>query len=132
MNKDVSHRAASQEIYYPRFVAFYTWMTSRPRVRQYEDPLRRETVGQAQGVVLEVGVGGGQNFPFYDAERVVRVEAAEPDEAMLVVARRRLADAPIPSRSRVLRSRTSRFPTRFSTAWWQHSSSVPYVIRSAV
>ena len=96
MTNDVSHLPAKQEICHPRFVAFYTWMTGRPQVRQWEDPLRRETVGQAHGIVLEVGAGGGQNFPFYDADRVVRVEATEPDEAMLAVARRRLANAPVP------------------------------------
>jgi ubiquinone/menaquinone biosynthesis C-methylase UbiE len=96
MSNDVSHFPAEQDICHPRFAAFYTWMTGRPQVRQWEDPLRRETVGQAHGIVLEVGVGGGQNFPFYDADRVVRVEATEPDEAMLAVARRRLASAPIP------------------------------------
>lgn len=96
MNKDVSHRAASQDISYPRFAAFYTWMTNRPQVARWEDPLRREIVGEAQGIVLEVGAGGGQNFPFYDANRVVRVEATEPDEAMMVVARRRLPETPVP------------------------------------
>lgn len=96
MNKDVSHLAASQDISYPRFAAFYTWMTNRPPVRRWEDPLRREIVGQAQGTVLEVGAGGGQNFPFYEAQRVERVEATEPDEAMLVVACRRLPEASVP------------------------------------
>lgn len=96
MSNDVSHLAAPKEIFHPRFAAFYTWLTDRPRVRQWEDPLRRETVGQAKGIVLEVGVGGGQNFPFYDPDHVVRVEATEPDEAMLTVARRRLPDAPVP------------------------------------
>jgi len=70
-------------------------MMDRPLVRRGFDPLRRETVGQAQGVVLEVGAGGGQNFPFYDPTRVVRVDAVEPDEAMLVEARRRLTAAPV-------------------------------------
>src|SRR6266849_3988227 len=79
----------------PRFAAFYNWMMDRPIVRRGFDSLRRETVGQAHGVVLEVGAGGGQNFPFYDPARVVRVEAIEPDEAMLVEARRRLAAAPV-------------------------------------
>jgi ubiquinone/menaquinone biosynthesis C-methylase UbiE len=83
-------------ISYPRFAAFYTWMTDLPAVRRKQEPLRRECLGQAEGVVLEVGVGGGQNFPFYDARRVERVEACEPDEAMLTVARRRLATAPVP------------------------------------
>ena len=96
MGKNVSHLPAKQEISYPRFAAFYTWMTDRPAVRRSVEPLRREIVGHAQGIVLEVGVGGGQNFPFYEAHRVVRVEATEPDEAMLVVARRRLASAPVP------------------------------------
>lgn len=93
---DVSHLAASQDTSYPRFAAFYTWMTTRRLVRRREDPLRREIVGQAHGLVLEVGVGGGQNFPFYDAKRVVRVEATEPDNAMLVVARCRLVSPPAP------------------------------------
>ncbi|GHP00154.1 hypothetical protein KSF_102010 [Reticulibacter mediterranei] len=96
MNKDVNHREVLQDISYPRFAAFYTWMTTRPRLTRWVDPLRREIVGQAQGSVLEVGAGGGQNFPFYDADRVERVEATEPDEAMLVVARRRLPEAPVP------------------------------------
>ncbi|MDQ6660371.1 MAG: class I SAM-dependent methyltransferase [Chloroflexota bacterium] len=96
MGKNVSHLPARQKISSPRFAAFYTWMTDRPAVRRWEEPLRREIVGQAQGIVLEVGAGGGQNFPFYEAHRVVRVEATEPDEAMLVVARRRLTSAPVP------------------------------------
>ncbi len=96
MSNDVSHVSGMKEISSPRFAAFYTWMIDQPLVRRGFDPLRRETVGQAQGVVLEVGAGGGQNFPFYDQSRVVRVEAVEPDEAMLVEARRRLTAASIP------------------------------------
>jgi len=86
----------TQEISSPRFAAFYNWMMDQPLVRRQFDPLRREIVGQAQGVVLEVGAGGGQNFPFYDPARTTRVEAIEPDEAMLVVARRALAAASVP------------------------------------
>jgi hypothetical protein len=55
----------TQEISSPRFAAFYNWLMDRPLVRRWFDPLRREIVGRAQGVVLEVGAGGGQNFPFY-------------------------------------------------------------------
>ena len=86
----------TQEISSPRFAAFYNWLMDRPLVRRWFDPMRREIVGRAQGVVLEVGAGGGQNFPFYDPTRVVRVEAVEPDGAMLVAARRGLAAAPVP------------------------------------
>jgi glutaredoxin-like protein len=88
--------AATKEISSPRFAAFYNWMMGRPLVRRMFDPLRRETAGQAHGIVLEVGAGGGQNFPFYDPARVVRVEAVELDEAMLVEARRARSAAPVP------------------------------------
>src|SRR5712692_12081808 len=98
MNNEVSDSASMQEISYPRFAAFYNRMMGRPLVRRMFDHLRRETAGGAHGLVLEVGAGGGQNFPFYDPTHVVRVEAVEPDEAMLVEARRRLADALVPIR----------------------------------
>jgi ubiquinone/menaquinone biosynthesis C-methylase UbiE len=39
---------------------------------------------------------GDRTSPFYDPTRVVQVEAVEPDEAMLVEARRRLTAASIP------------------------------------
>jgi SAM-dependent methyltransferase len=51
-------------------------------------------------LLLEIGSGGGQNFSFYERRRVVRVvrvEAVEPDEAMLA-SRRSLEDAPVPIR----------------------------------
>src|SRR3989442_8740056 len=96
MSNEVRYAQGTQEISAPRFAAFYNWLMDRSLVRRGFDPLRREIVGQAQGVVVEVGAGGGQNFPFYDPARVVRVEAVEPDEAMLVEARRRLAAAPVP------------------------------------
>jgi ubiquinone/menaquinone biosynthesis C-methylase UbiE len=96
MDNDMNYASDVKEISYPRFAAFYNWMMEWPVVRRGFDPLRRETAGQAYGVVLEVGAGGGQNFPLYDQRRVVRVEAVEPDEAMLVEARRRLAAAPVP------------------------------------
>jgi ubiquinone/menaquinone biosynthesis C-methylase UbiE len=96
MSNEVSCASGMKEISSPRFAAFYNWMMDQPLVRRGFDPLRLETVGQAQGVVLEVGAGGGQNFSFYDPTRVVQVEAVEPDEAMLVEARRRLTAASIP------------------------------------
>jgi ubiquinone/menaquinone biosynthesis C-methylase UbiE len=98
MDNDMSYASDVKEISYPRFAAFYNRMMGQSLVGRMFEPLRRETAGQAHGIVLEVGAGGGQNFPFYDPTRVVRVEAVEPDEAMLVEARRRLADAPVPIR----------------------------------
>ncbi len=96
MENKASDSAGVQEISSPRFAAFYNWLMERPLVRRMFDPLRREIIGQAHGIVLEVGAGGGQNFPFYDPARVERVEAVEPDEAMLVAARRALSAAPVP------------------------------------
>jgi ubiquinone/menaquinone biosynthesis C-methylase UbiE len=96
MENEASDSAGMQEISYPRFAAFYNQMMKQPLVRRVFDPLRRDIVGQAQGLVLEVGAGGGQNFPLYEKSRVVRVEAVEPDEAMLVEARRSLVNAPVP------------------------------------
>jgi len=96
MNSNGRCTPDTQEISSPRFAALYNWLMDRPLIRRGFDPLRREIVGQAQGVVLEVGAGGGQNFPFYDPARTTRVEAIEPDEAMLVEARRALSAAPVP------------------------------------
>jgi ubiquinone/menaquinone biosynthesis C-methylase UbiE len=98
MDNDMSYASDMKEISYPRFAAFYNRLMAWPVVQRGFEPLRRETAGQAHGIVLEVGAGGGQNFPFNDPTRVVRMEAVEPDEAMLVEARRRLADAPVPIR----------------------------------
>ena len=84
------------KIAYPRFARAYNWLMGRPVVRRGFDPVRRELVGQAHGLVLEVGAGGGQNFPLYDPTRVMCVEAVEPDETMLEAARRCLETAPVP------------------------------------
>jgi ubiquinone/menaquinone biosynthesis C-methylase UbiE len=78
------------------FAAYYE-RTSRSRFeRSYMTPLRKEIIGQASGVVLEIGAGNGLNFSYYDPEQVERVEAIEPDTAMLRYARERAASAPIP------------------------------------
>ena len=59
-------------------------------------PLRKEIIAQAQGIVLEIGAGTGLNFALYDPERVERVEAVEPDTAMVRYARERLKTARVP------------------------------------
>jgi SAM-dependent methyltransferase len=90
------HVPVMPQITHPRFARAYNWLMGQPVVRRGFDPVRREIVGQARGLVLEVGAGGGQNFALYDPTHVMRVEAVEPDETMLVTARRRLAAAPVP------------------------------------
>lgn len=92
---DVSNVAGAPRSY-PRFAAFYNRLMGLASVRRMFDPLRQATAGEASGSVLEVGAGGGQNFPFYDPARVVRVEAVEPDPAMRMVAERAQAHAAVP------------------------------------
>jgi SAM-dependent methyltransferase len=55
--------------------------------------LRRQILPLARGIVLEIGVGSGANFAHYDAGRVTRLYALEPNPKMLQLAeleRRRL------------------------------------------
>src|SRR5262245_55602597 len=63
MSNHVSHLLEAESVSYPHFAALYNWMMRQTLVQRMFDPLRREIVGQAHGVVLEVGAGGGQNFP---------------------------------------------------------------------
>ncbi len=80
-----------------RFFAAYYERSSRGALeKSYMEPLRKEIIGQAEGVVLEVGADNGLNFVFYDPEHVERVEAIEPDSAMLGYARTRTTTARVP------------------------------------
>lgn len=81
---------------HPRFSAYYERASQSKEERRLIEPLRRELLEQAQGVVLEVGAGTGLNFPFYQPAQVARVEAIEPDATMLSYARTRLAQARVP------------------------------------
>src|SRR5437588_6087461 len=78
------------------FAAYYERVSHSRAERNFMEPLRKEIAGQASGVVLEVGAGNGLNFAFYDPGQVERVEAIEPDTAMLRYARERIATAEVP------------------------------------
>ena len=54
---------------------------------------RQKVVPQAEGRILEVGMGSGHNLPFYDPSRVEFVWGLEPSEGMRRKAQRRLAEA---------------------------------------
>lgn len=56
---------------------------------------RRKVVPQAEGLVLEIGVGSGLNLPFYDADRVSKVLGLEPSAEMRQIASKAAADAPV-------------------------------------
>lgn len=81
-----SDEQSSSQIHHPVFAAVYDWLAGRDHIRRMIDPLRRETAGQARGLILEVDAGSGLNFPLYTPGHVERVEAIEPDAAMLAVA----------------------------------------------
>jgi ubiquinone/menaquinone biosynthesis C-methylase UbiE len=78
------------------FAAMYERFSRGGAERNFMEPLRKEIIGQAKGVVLEIGAGNGLNFAFYNPEQVERVEAVEPDSAMLRYARERLNTAQVP------------------------------------
>src|SRR2546421_4915996 len=75
------------------FARVYELLSRNGSESSFMEPLRRETAGAAHGLVLEIGAGNGLNFSFYDPKKVERLEAIEPDVAMLRYARRRLASA---------------------------------------
>ncbi len=78
------------------FAAMYERFSRSGPEKSFMWPLRKETIAQAQGIVLEIGAGTGLNFALYDPEHVERVEAVEPDTAMLRYARERLKTARVP------------------------------------
>jgi SAM-dependent methyltransferase len=57
---------------------------------------RAALVPQAEGRVLEIGIGGGRNLPYYRPDRVTSVTGVDPAAAMSRRARRRAAAIPIP------------------------------------
>ncbi len=92
----VKQSGAQSRVNHPIFSALYEVLFRGIAESYFMGPLRQETVGKASGVVLEVGVGNGLNFPYYDPVRVERVEATEPDAAMLRYARNHLKQARVP------------------------------------
>ncbi|MFN3768743.1 MAG: class I SAM-dependent methyltransferase [Ectopseudomonas guguanensis] len=57
---------------------------------------RAQIVPQAQGRVLEIGIGSGLNLGFYDAQRVEVVVGVDPSAEMQALARERAARCQVP------------------------------------
>ena len=55
---------------------------------------REKIVPQAQGRILEVGMGSGINIPYYDPQKVEKVWGLEPSDGMRKKAQHRVAAAP--------------------------------------
>jgi len=65
----------------PRCVHFACGL--KPIMRQ-----RQKVVPRAQGRVLEVGIGSGLNFPFYDAAKITKIWGLDPAPEMTRIAER--------------------------------------------
>jgi ubiquinone/menaquinone biosynthesis C-methylase UbiE len=68
-------------------MSFYTDRIYPALVERLGNPgpiraLRREIVPRAHGTVLEIGVGSGLNFPYYDRSKVSKLFALEPNPGM--------------------------------------------------
>jgi ubiquinone/menaquinone biosynthesis C-methylase UbiE len=77
----------------PFFATLYEWSSRRRSFTNIVDPQRRQIATMATGKVIEIGAGGGQNFSFYDPERITDVEATEPDPQMIRYAKQRISSA---------------------------------------
>ncbi len=56
---------------------------------------RGKIVPQAEGVVVEIGVGSGHNLPFYDVQKVKRIIGIDPVREMTALANKRLEETPL-------------------------------------
>lgn len=92
-NSETREQSEKPHVHNPRFARQYERLSQSRTERTIMEPLRRELVEQAYGVVLEIGAGTGLNFPFYLPEKVRQVEAIEPDATMLGYARTRREQA---------------------------------------
>ena len=56
---------------------------------------REKIVPLAEGVVLEIGIGSGQNLPHYNANKVSKIIGVDPDEHIWKYSEKRRAACPI-------------------------------------
>jgi len=56
---------------------------------------REKVVPYAHGVVLEIGIGSGQNLPHYNPETVSKIIGVDPDEHIWKRSAKRRANSPI-------------------------------------
>jgi ubiquinone/menaquinone biosynthesis C-methylase UbiE len=66
----------------------YPFLVSRMGDPKPIREIRKRIIGQAEGVVLEIGAGSGANFVHYDPTRVTKLYALEPNPGMIRLAER--------------------------------------------
>lgn len=57
---------------------------------------REKVVPHAHGLVLEIGIGSGQNLPFYDESKVTKIIGVDPDDHLWKRSQDRRDACPIP------------------------------------
>ncbi len=57
------------------------------------EKIRPSVIEKAAGVILEIGVGGGHNFPFY--KNISKLYALEPSSELLAIAKTREVSVPV-------------------------------------
>jgi len=72
----------------PKVIHFACSM--KPMMKQ-----RSKVVPQAEGRVLEIGIGSGLNLSYYDADRVEKVIGLDPSAEMNKIARKAVDNAPV-------------------------------------
>jgi ubiquinone/menaquinone biosynthesis C-methylase UbiE len=78
------------------FAAIYERASRSRAFRSQFDALRQRVIAQARGQVVEIGAGGGQNFPLYDPAITQAVTAIEPNKYLLRQAAKRVGEARVP------------------------------------
>ena len=68
----------------PRMV---NWICATRMVQEQ----RKKVLPEAEGVVVEIGVGSGLNFPLYDKRRIEKLIGIEPDRLLRGLAEKRAA-----------------------------------------
>lgn len=71
---------------------------------------RQQVVPQAQGRVLEVGIGTGLNMPYYDKTRISQITGLDPALELHPLARQRIAQAGLPVNLLALSAEQSPLP----------------------
>jgi len=66
----------------------YPFLVSRMGDPKPIREIRKRIIGQAEGVVLEIGAGSGANFAHYEPTRVSKLYALEPNPGMIRLAER--------------------------------------------
>ena len=78
---------------------------------------REKVIPSASGRVLEIGIGSGLNFNYYNKENVAEVFAVEPDEILMEKAKQKILQSrtllsQILKRKQEIKSKTVEFQTK--------------------